>query len=229
MTKKAILFGSIGAVAETSDIQRRAYNTALRENGLAWEWSGETYSELLEHAGGKDRLALLSQATGAGLSEDQIEAIHARKTEVACEEVRGDAGVVRPGVEALVRLAKDRGMKLGFVTSTFRPNIDAVLASSDVLSESDFDVIVTRDDVASGKPSPDAYEYALEQLGIAASEALAIEDTANSVSAAKRAGVAVVVTPGTLTSGQDVGHADLVLESLEAGGDIDTRLVEMLG
>ncbi len=38
MKPKAILLGSIGVVAETSDIQRRAYNTAFKEAGLDWVW-----------------------------------------------------------------------------------------------------------------------------------------------------------------------------------------------
>ena len=59
MKKAAVLFGSIGSIVESSDIQRRAYNQALREAGLSWEWDLDTYAELLTQAGGKERLAML--------------------------------------------------------------------------------------------------------------------------------------------------------------------------
>ena len=38
MTFKAILFGSIGTLAETSDLQRNAFNEAFKISGLNWFW-----------------------------------------------------------------------------------------------------------------------------------------------------------------------------------------------
>ena len=229
MSTKAVLFGSIGSVSETSDIQRRAYNQALKENGVEWEWDRDTYSKLLEQSGGKDRLDMLGAATGRAFTAEQIDAIHARKTELACAEVRKRGQSLRPGVAALARHAKDKGLKLGFVTTTYRPNVDALLeASGGALSADDLDVIVVRDDVARGKPAPDAYLNALERLGIDASEAIAIEDTEASVRAAKRAGLRVVATPGELSAGQDVSDADLALPALGEDDSVDHRVMAMI-
>jgi HAD superfamily hydrolase (TIGR01549 family) len=230
MSKKALLFGSIGSVAETSDIQRRAYNSALRENGVDWEWSPETYSELLASAGGKERLQLLSSATGANLTDEAIDAIHARKTEIACDEVRNSGQVgLRPGVAALAKAARDKGMKLGFVTTTYRPNVDALLSvAGDDLSEDDLDVIVVREDVASGKPSPDAYHHALSQMGLSPEDVIAVEDTQNSVMSAKRAGLTVVATPGAFTAGQDTSEADLTLDALGDRDTVDSRVMDLM-
>jgi len=115
---KAIFFGSLGALIETSDIQRRAYNEALKESGLDWIWDTKTYSELLEMSGGKDRLSMLSAATGRRLSADQISSIHARKTELACAGVINSEIGLRPGVSTLIEAAKSQGIKVGFVTTT---------------------------------------------------------------------------------------------------------------
>ena len=78
------------------------------------------------------------------------------------------AGVaLRPGVATLVKLAKHRGMKLAFVTTTYQPNIDAVFAAAgDALSAGDFEHIVSRDQVERGKPAPDAYLAALKALDV---------------------------------------------------------------
>ena len=230
MTKTALMFGSIGSVVESSDIQRNAYNQALQEAGLDWQWSPETYAELLEQAGGKERLSMLSAATGAGLTAEQIEQIHQRKTELACEQLMQTQPSLRPGVRALIDLAKERGMKTAFVTTTYQPNIDAIFtAGDDALSAGDFHYIGSRSDVEHGKPAPDAYRAALQQLGLAPESVLAIEDTANSVMSAKRAGVDVVATPGRLTAGQDFWQADLVVQSLlDERGTLDARVVAML-
>jgi HAD superfamily hydrolase (TIGR01509 family) len=231
MSKTALLFGSIGSIVETSDIQRRAYNRALEEAGLSWTWDRETYADLLAQAGGRERLAQLSAATNAGLTDEQIEAIHRRKTELACAEIVEKKVPLRPGVAELVSLAKERGMKLAFVTTTYKPNIDAIFeAAHDALKRDDFAVVVSRDDVEHGKPAPDAYRVALEKLAIAPSDAIAIEDTAASVMSAKRAGVAVVAVPGEITAGQDFWQADVVVDALRTpDGALDERVTALLG
>lgn len=229
MTLSAILFGSIGVVAETSDIQRRAYNTALGEAGLGWAWDVETYRDLLAITGGRDRLAMLARATGTPLTDAQIAAIHARKTELACAEVRRNA-VLRPGVAEIAALAKERGLALGFVTSTYAPNVDAILdAAGDRLPRSAFGVIVTRDDVADAKPAPDPYLFALARLGIGPDQAIAIEDTAASLASARRAGLRVIATPGAFTADQDFHEADLLCPALATpGGTIDPRVLSLI-
>ena len=230
MTLKAILFGSIGVLAETSDMQRRAYNQALTEAGLDWHWDQKTYSELLEMSGGRDRLSLLGRATGKRLSDDQIAAIHLRKTNIAGDIVRAEA-TLRPGVVALARLAQQKGLKLGFVTSTSFDNIEAILsAEASELEKGDFDVIVTSDMVEHSKPEPDAYRHALEELRIDPNEAVAIEDTMLSMMAAQKSGITRIATPGALTSSQDFHGASLLLANLsDDNGELDPELLTMLG
>ena len=99
MNKRARFIGSIGVLAETSDIQRRAYNSAFAEAGINRHWDKDTYRQLLKDAGGQKRLSTLSDAAGGLLSDYQGKNIHTRKTEIACAEVaRGlghDAGCDR--------------------------------------------------------------------------------------------------------------------------------------
>ena len=231
MPKTILMFGAIGALMETSDIQRRAYNQALKEAGLGWEWSRGVYAELLNQSGGQERLSLLVAATGAGLSAAQIEAIHARKTVLACQEMVSRRLRLRPGVVELIALAKSRGMKLAFVTTTYQPNIDAIFETAgDMLRADAFDYIASRSRVVHGKPHPEAYLAALTHFGVGPDTALAIEDTAVSTMSAKRAGLQVVATPGEITSGQDFWQADLVAKSLLADdGALDARVVALLG
>jgi len=70
------------------------------------------------------------------------------------------------------------------------------------------------DDVARAKPAPDVYLAVLECLGVAAHEAIAVEDSGAGVRAAREAGLYCVAVPSSLTAGHDFGPADLVLGSL---------------
>ncbi|MEM6708650.1 MAG: HAD-IA family hydrolase [Pseudomonadota bacterium] len=216
MTPTAVLFGSIGVLAETSDIQRRAYNQALAEAGVDWHWEPDTYRDLLTKSGGKKRLTRLSEAEGGSLTQAQIDTIHARKTEIACAEVAQGISL-RPGVERLIGEALDAEVPIALVTSTYRPNIDAIATGAGgSLPLDKFAAVLTTEDCAQGKPSPEVYEAALQRLSIAASGVVAIEDSQPSVQAAKAAQLFTLATPGQFTSTQDFSAADQVYDSLEA-------------
>ena len=48
---KALFFGSIGTVIETSEIQRQSFNKAFKDAGLNWYWNIATYCNLLNNPG----------------------------------------------------------------------------------------------------------------------------------------------------------------------------------
>ena len=54
---KALLFGSIGSIVETSEIQRKSFNKAFKQHGLEWNWTKREYLSLLNKSGGKDRIS----------------------------------------------------------------------------------------------------------------------------------------------------------------------------
>lgn len=216
MKPAALFIGSIGVMAETSDIQRRAYNQALKEAGLDWEWDKETYRELLTDSGGVKRLSRLNQEKEANLSDADIKKIHARKTELACQEIVNGNTSLRPGVAELIAKALEQGIKVALVTSTYQENIDAIAeAAGDDLPLDKLDAVMTRDDAENNKPAPDVYLAALKRLSLDSSEVIAIEDSEPSLKAAKQAGIYTVATPGQFTSQQDFSAADQQLESLE--------------
>ncbi|MEL7491974.1 MAG: HAD-IA family hydrolase [Pseudomonadota bacterium] len=215
MSVSTLFFGSIGVIAETSDIQRQAYNEAMEEARLPWRWDRETYAALLEMSGGKDRLRLLRDATGADLSDDVIDLIHKRKTSLACARLRHEGVPLRDGVRDLIDLALARGVQIGWVTSTYKENIDAIIdAAREDFSTNLFRVIVTREDLSAGKPDPEAYIRAMREIGARPDQTIAIEDTTLSVLAAKRAKIRTILTPGDLTRGQDRHDADFAFQSL---------------
>ena len=75
-----------------------------------------------------------------------------------------------------------------------------------------FEVVVTADEVAEPKPSPDVYLRACELLGAAPAESVALEDSPTGVAAARAAGMFVIGIPSF--PGVTLEAADLVGESL---------------
>ncbi|MGA1761535.1 MAG: HAD-IA family hydrolase, partial [Paracoccaceae bacterium] len=64
------------------------------------------------------------------------------------------------------------------------------------------------------KPDPQVYCQALDDLGLSAQDALAFEDSHNGLTAARRAGLDVIVTPAIYTSHEDHGDATDCLTDL---------------
>lgn len=209
MQPEVLFLGSIGAVAETSDYQRQAYNQAFRENGLDWNWNQEVYRDLLQTSGGMHRLDVLAKATQTELPDDKARAIHARKTELACKNIVDEQVGLRPGVADLVKQAKQAGMKVAWVTSTSPENTNAILeASGGELQASDFDRIFHRDDAQRGKPAADVYQVALDHFGVKPEQAVAIEDSIQSIRSSKGAGIPTYATLGAFHDESVDGIAD---------------------
>ena len=76
--------------------------------------------------------------------------------------------------------------------------------------------MLSREDVARGKPAPDVYLAAAKRIGVAPAHCLAIEDTARGVAAAKAAGCTVIAWPHAMTAAMDFSAADHVLDDLSA-------------
>ena len=103
-------------------------------------------------------------------------------------------------------------MKLGVASSSSRDWVEGHLAGRDILRH--FVSVKSSNDVSNVKPDPELYLISVAQMGTQPENALAIEDSANGVTAAKRAGLYCVAVPNEMTKDMQIDHADLRLESL---------------
>jgi len=85
-----------------------------------------------------------------------------------------------------------------------RPATCALISDESPLT----DAGICREDAPRAKPAPDLYLRAVEVLGVAPEEALALEDSPNGIAAAKDAGLWVVAVPNALTAEGDLSRAD---------------------
>lgn len=149
----------------------------------------------------------LERVTGHRFDAEQLDpARKARGLELA-QELRP-----LPGVEELIEAAARRSIPLAVASSSSDWWVLGHLERLGLASR--FDVICTKGDVARSKPFPDAYLEAVRRLGVGASAAVALEDSAPGIAAAKTAGLRAVAVPGSYTEHMDFSAADLVLSSL---------------
>jgi HAD superfamily hydrolase (TIGR01509 family) len=125
------------------------------------------------------------------------------------DELRREVAA-RPGAVELVERLRNR-VPLALASNSSRPLVEAALRTAGLTDA--FDAIVTADDVPHPKPAPDLYLLACERLGVQPGEALALEDTAPGIAAAKAAGLTCIAVPQFAET--DASAADRIIDSLE--------------
>ena len=201
MTKTALIFGSIGAVVETSEIQRQAFNAAFAEHDLDWTWEKDAYREMLKKPGGRARIERYAEERGETVDAS---AIHDAKVRHFAQMMDDGTAEPRPGVLKLICAARDAGMAIGWATATTPKTVDLILGGLfPTLPRSTFDFIGDATKVENGKPAPDIYLLALDELGVAADAALAVEDTPEAAEAALAASIETIGFPNDMARGRD--------------------------
>ena len=220
---KAIIFDQDGVIIDTErDGHRVAFNKTFKEFGFDFQWDVDYYHELLQVAGGKERMRHHLHTKGFGREvkpeeEDElIKALHKRKTEIFIELIKEGALPLRPGIKRIMKEAMNRGLKVGICTTSNEKAAHAV--AYEILKDIKFDFVLAGDVVKKKKPNPEIYLLALKKGGLKAEECIVVEDSRNGLLAAKAAGMNVVVTTNHYTEKEDLKDADIIVTCL---GDPD--------
>lgn len=193
-----------GLLLDTEQLIRAAMTAEL--NALGHDFSAARFAELIgEPADAND--ARLLEWYGGAVDPQALRRAVARRIETDW----GKARPLKPGVTALLAGARALGLPLAVATSTGRDAALSHLSHSGIADQ--FDAIVTRDDVARGKPYPDLFLAAAQRLGVAPPEALALEDSHSGVRAAHAAGVPVIMVPDLLPATAEMAALAVAIAS----------------
>lgn len=219
---RALIWDVDGTIAETErDGHLPAFNEAFAALDLPWRWDEAAYAELLHVAGGRERLlhdmAQRKDAPATAAARDALaRALHRRKNIAYAQRVAQGRIAARPGVMRLVAECRAAGVALAVATTTSRGNVQALFSSLwGPHWPAVFGAVVCGEDVARKKPHPQAYTLALQHLGVAASEAFALEDSPAGLQAARAAGLACGATRSAFFAGQHFAGAAWLRDDLD--------------
>ena len=203
----AVVFDLDGVLIESEGIWDSARRRLVSETGGTWR---DEATRAMLGISAPEWSRYVHEQLGVPLPPEVIDR---RVVERGLEGYRSSLPLL-PGALAAVR-ALASVWPLGLASSSNRVVIDEVLRLAGLTE--DFAVTVSGEEVARGKPAPDVYEAAIEELGVAPRRAVAIEDSSNGLRAAAGAGLRVIAVPNREFP-PDAGAlalADLVLGSLE--------------
>ncbi|MDD2920664.1 MAG: HAD-IA family hydrolase [Anaerolineales bacterium] len=226
---KAALFDQDGVIIDTErDGHRVSFNMTFKEFGFTDEWSVEYYHELLQIAGGKERMKHHWKTKGFSkpLTEEEIDNLvkemHKRKTALFVELIESGQLPLRPGIHRFMKELMDAGIKIGVCTTSNEKAAKAI--TEGLLADVKFEVVLAGDVVEKKKPDPEIYNLALTKLGLTPDEAFVVEDSKNGVKASKAAGLKTIVTFNGYTENEDIEAGDVIVSCL---GDPDGEKAKM--
>jgi HAD superfamily hydrolase (TIGR01509 family) len=217
---KAIIFDVDGTLADTEEAHRIAFNQAFAENGLDWRWDVARYDQLLSVTGGKERIRHYVQTHCPALARRAdydafVRHLHQTKTGHYNALLQGGGVPLRPGIRQLIEAAGAAGIRLAIATTTTPENVATLLGTT--LGQdwrSRFASIGCGDIVPDKKPAPDIYHWVLNDLGLAANDCIALEDSSNGLAASLAANIRTWITRNDYTRHQDFTGAAGVFDDL---------------
>jgi HAD superfamily hydrolase (TIGR01509 family) len=201
---RAVVFDMDGLLLDTELLWQRAEAELFRRHGAQY-----TIADALAVMGTSFDVTARYFAERLGQPGERGAVLVDELRVLMLEELRREVEA-RPGAVELVERLRDR-IPLALASNSSRPLVDAALRTAGLGDA--FDEIVTSDDVEHPKPAPDLYLLACERLGVAPSQALALEDTAPGIAAAKAAGLTCIAVPQFAET--DASAADRIVDSLE--------------
>ena len=206
MMLKAVIFDMDGVLVDSERFHKETEIEIFRKHGVKTSWdelssfTGMADSKLFEHFIREHSL----DVTPEQLADE--------KTGFLMESIKGRLRCM-PGAVELIRNLKGRDVKIGLATSSKKR---VALGFLDELGiRSSFDSILTADEVQNAKPDPEIYRKASETLDAKPEECIVIEDSGKGIKAARSAGIACIGLKSADSINQDLGGADLIIESLE--------------
>jgi HAD superfamily hydrolase (TIGR01509 family) len=202
----ALIFDFDGLILDTETPDYQSWKEVYKTHGC--ELPIDLWYRNIGAVNHFDPYAYLEEQLGKSLDR---EAIYAWRRQRDDELLAGQA--VLPGVEQYLTDARQLGLRVGLASSSEHAWVDPFLSKLGLSQY--FEAVCCRDDVGDqGKPDPAVYLAALAALRVKAGQSLALEDSPNGVSAAKKAGLYCVAVPNQMTRHLDFDRADYRLGSL---------------
>jgi len=204
MKKKAVLWDNDGVLVDTEILYFRSTKQAFSTVGI--ELTAELYHRFFL----KESSGTLLLAIGNGISAKAAAGLRDERNRIYAQMLQTET-INRSGVEETLTALRKK-VKMGVVTSSHKDHYKMIHDRTGF--DRFFDFVITGDDVAETKPSPEPYLMAVQRAGCTPQECVAIEDSERGLLSAKAAGIECWVIPTDLSRFGNFRLADKVLDSV---------------
>lgn len=184
---KAVIFDMDGVLIDTEKHYNAAWCEAARRAGFGFT---SEHALMLRSLDPRLACGLMQGIFGA---EFDYYAIRNVRRALVAERLERYGLEKKSGIDEILEFLREKGIKAAVATAT---PIELTYSHLEKIGVKDkFDKIVSAKQVAHGKPAPDVYLYACEQIGENPGDCIAVEDSPNGIKSAYAAGCKPVMVP----------------------------------
>ncbi len=209
--KTTILWDHDGVLVHTEPWYYEATRRCLADFGLPLPIAG--YLEDM-----KTGRTAWERARQSGFNDQQIAEKRAERDTLYQKFLQSEEIEIPNVINVLDRLS--RQFQMAIVTTAKREDFELIHAERDIVSHMQF--VLANGDYPRAKPAPDPYLAALDRFGVAAQQAVVVEDSERGLRAAVAAGIDCVVVRNPFIQGHDFGEAVCVIDRLDELPDLLT-------
>ncbi len=184
---KAVVFDMDGVIFDSERLYRKHWKISGLEIGISEEEMEEVCNML---AGATKEVNSVRMKERYGEDFDYM-AFRKITMDRMDEDIRQNGIDIKAGVVELLKYLKEKNIKIGLATSTDKTRAEGNLRNAGLYGY--FDNLVFGQDVEKGKPSPDIYIRACENLGVMPEETIGLEDSINGVKSSYAAGLYTIM------------------------------------
>ena len=193
---KAVIFDMDGVLIDTEKHLKVCWIQAARELGYPFL---EKHPLMLRSLAAEFARPLMKELFGEEFDFDKV---RDRRKELMVKRLDEYGLEKKPGVDEILDFLRSVGIKTAVATATEPVAAREYLEKVGIYDK--FNYVVSAHNVAHGKPMPDIYLYACEQIGEKPENCIAVEDSPNGVKAAASAGVKTVMVPDLTPADDEV-------------------------
>ena len=194
MKYKGIIFDFNGTLFLDSEKHMEAWRVFSKElRGTAF-----SDEEMRDHMFGRTNEDIIAYAIGRNPDKTLVEKYTAEKEAIYRQMCRDDKEhfVLTDGAVELLDYLKLRNIPRTIATMSEKVNVDFFIQGFHLEKWFDLDKIVYDNGKIPGKPAPDIYEIAAENIGLVPAECIVVEDAVSGIAAAKNAGAGKIIAIG---------------------------------
>jgi HAD superfamily hydrolase (TIGR01509 family) len=184
---KAVIFDLDGTLVDSEPNYSKADDVLLGEYGIQ-----ALSEEMKKKYVGIGTREMMEDVKGIYGINESIDILVAKKNTYYLEIAKENT-IVFPEMYRFLQFLKEKNYPLAIASGSSPEIIDIILAITNLTEY--FDVILSADEVAKGKPAPDVFWEAAKRLGVPFKNCLVMEDSLHGVEAAKSASMYCMALP----------------------------------
>ena len=194
MNYTGAIFDMDGVLFDTERIYQQTWHELAEEQGIKL---GSGFLRAITGTNGERMRRVVEEhyqvSDGAAVAEECMKRMQEKLSECV---------PVKDGVREILAFFRERGVRMAVASSSSHEQIEANLAGAGIRAY--FEAVVSGTEVEQGKPAPDIFLRAAEQIGCRPEECFVFEDSENGVRAGHGAGCITVMIPDLIEPSDQV-------------------------